>query len=406
MNTLFVSPRQCWPATGGAKLREYHFAKALEEQGHLHYVFFSSAGAAPPTTKELAFSSITPVPPIQGYTVKKLIGGLVGRWPLSVRNYWSEQMAGALRTVARESPPFDVVHLDSPHLVIYEDLLRSLLPKAQIFYDWHNIESDILRQFAKNGPSAPKRLYARITASKMGAVEARILRTADGHVVCSEREKTQLLTIAPKARIEVIANGVDVQRFPAEATRGEGRTRLLFVGLMNYHANVEAALWFTQRLWPRIREQFPALRLTLVGADPVPQIRALAELPGVEVTGTVPRVEPYYDEALAAIVPLRTGGGTRLKILEAMAAGVPVISTELGAEGLDVTPGQDILLAPSVDSPELERRWCSAVATVAGDDPAEWIRLSRAGRQLVERHYDWARLRQQLAEIYRRWIGS
>ena len=120
--------------------------------------------------------------------------------------------------------------------------------------------------------------------------------------------------------------------------------------MMDYNANVDAVTSFAQRIWPILRQRFPDLQLWIVGANPPPAVVQIGKLEGVTVTGTVPDVRPYYRDALAAIVPLRTGGGTRLKILEAMAAGVPVVSTPLGAEGLPVTPGKNILFADPDDS--------------------------------------------------------
>src|SRR5205085_8351398 len=143
-----------------------------------------------------------------------------------------------------------------------------------------------------------------------------------------EQERQQLLKLAPGARISVIDNGVDTTYF-SEGAAGSEKNRILFVGSMNYHPNIEAAVAFARELWPALKKHMPGYKLTILGANPDPAVIALRELDGVEVTGTVPDVRPYYREALAAIVPLRSGGGTRLKILEAMAAGVPVISSEL-----------------------------------------------------------------------------
>jgi glycosyltransferase involved in cell wall biosynthesis len=387
----------------GAKLREYHLAKALGTQGWLHYVFFSAANGVVPSGSDLPFcGGITPVAPAKLYGKANLIRGVMGRWPLPVLNYTSQEMTDVLQKVAR-SRQFQIVQLDSIHLAPYEALLRRLLPQARIVYDWHNIESDILRQYAKRGPTLARRRYAAITARKMAQLESKILHSAHGHIVCSDRERERLLQLAPQARVEVIENGVDVHRFPATFRAGPERRRLVFVGLMNYHANVDAAVWFTERIWPALRRQFPQLTLTLVGAEPSPEVMELAKQERVEVTGTVPDVAPYYAEAVAALVPLRSGGGTRLKILESMAAGVPVISTRIGAEGLEVTPGQDILLAPAEDGPELEQQWSAAVQSIV-TDPGLWLQMARAGRQRVEGQYDWGVLGTRLVETYRRWI--
>jgi glycosyltransferase involved in cell wall biosynthesis len=167
---------------------------------------------------------------------------------------------------------------------------------------------------------------------------------------------------------------------------------------MGYHANVAAASWFTREIWPDIAKRFPALRLCLVGSNPTPAVRALGG-DSVEVTGTVPSVAPYYQEALAAIVPLRVGGGTRLKILEAMAAGVPVISTTLGAEGLAVRSGENILIADRAED------WVTALDSISGTaGERRWSEIAGAGRNLVESRYDWGALGRSLYETYRGWL--
>jgi glycosyltransferase involved in cell wall biosynthesis len=402
MNILFVSPRQCWPAVSGAKLREYHLARALGSRARLHYVFFSSPNGNPPSKADLPFcAEITPIAPARSYTPAKVVRGLLGRWPISVLNYTSPEMTAALTSIARASK-FDVVHLDSIHLAAYEPLLRSLLPKASILYDWHNIESDIMRQYAARAGSPARRIYSALTTGKLAALENRILHSASGHLVCSPRERDNLMKIAPRARIEVIENGVDTTRFQASPPAHLQRNRVVYVGLMSYHANIEAATWFTRQVWPSIHRKFPTWTLTLVGADPARPVLDLAREPGVEVTGTVPDVAPYYDQAIAAVVPLRTGGGTRLKILEAMAAWVPVVSTPIGAEGLEISDGANILLAPG-DGPGLEEKWTASLESVAAESPFRSALVS-AGRALVLDRYDWEAIESRVFDLYRQWV--
>jgi glycosyltransferase involved in cell wall biosynthesis len=168
---------------------------------------------------------------------------------------------------------------------------------------------------------------------------------------------------------------------------------------MAYHANSDAILWFTGRIWPAIHERFPHWTLTLVGSDPPPRVRELSTRPGVEVTGTVPDVRPYYAEAVLAIVPLLTGGGTRLKILEALAAGVPVVSTTMGVEGLTVTPGKEVLIA------DTEADWLPACSSLA-DQGDLWRKLVTAGRRLAETRYDWDVLGKSLVTTYRHWLSE
>src|SRR2546423_3850046 len=229
-----------------------------------------------------------------------------------------------------------------------------------------------MQQYSERAIGTLRRAYARRTSSQLSRLERRAMKEFDAHVVVSDSDRAKLLDLTGDARIFVIENGVDTDYYPdkriesahaawvaqqrnAVATSPDLRSepkagstlryRLVFVASMDYHANSDAAVNFAREVWPGIHERRPDLVFTIVGRDPAPEVRQLAMLPGIEVTGTVEDVRPYYHEALAAIVPLRVGGGSRLKVLEAMAAGVPVVSTTLGAEGLDVRNEKNILVA-------------------------------------------------------------
>ena len=310
-------------------------------------------------------------------------------------NYTSDAMKQALTEVLREGT-FDLVHLDIIHMAGYQQMLERAMPRARIVYNWHNIESELMERYSIREQSIPKRIYASVTARRLRMTEEHILRTAYGHIVCSAREREQLLRRVPEARVEVVGNGVDIGFYRAPDVEPARRDRLVFVGSMDYHANVDAAVWFSGEIWPHLRNRFPEWRLTLVGSNPGAAVSALAGHPGIEVTGTVPDVRPYYNEAVAAVVPLRTGGGTRLKILEAMASGVPVVSTALGAEGLEVSPGQNILMA------ENEKDWMLALGSISDGSSLRSMLISE-GKHLVATRYDWDILGGALNDIYRHW---
>lgn len=387
MRILYLSPRESWPTNSGAKLRDYHLARGLAQAAEVRYLFFGGAAAA----SELKG---THVPTPAKYTASKIFRGVIGPQPLPILNYTSDEMAAAISALA--SDVFDVVHLDSIHMAGYLPELRKLWPRATVILDWHNIESEAMRRFANSSSSRLKRAYARYTAAGLQRVEDRMLAQLQGHLVCSERERNMLLRRNPAARIAVIDNGVDSTRFTA--SHNPRSTRVIFVGQMSYGPNAEGAVWFVNDIWPALRQQFPKLTLSIVGADPGPAVQVLASRDGVTVTGTVPDVRSYYDGAFAAVVPLRSGAGTRLKILEAMAAEVPVISTALGAEGLAVTDGVNLLLAEDPSS------WLVAFHRISDETQAR--ALTSAARQLVVDRYDWSILGKKLVETYRDWTSA
>ncbi len=397
MRILFLSPRLCWPLRTGARVREYHLARALGRQASVTYVSFIGPGVERPAAADLPFFADVHLVPLEGlYSPLKILRGLAGRWPLTILNYTTSAMKTKLsEIVARQR--FDVIHVDGSSMAAYVPFLQAEIGASlPAIYDWHNIDSEVLQRFSTSAGSAPKRAYAALTARRLAHAEREILRSGSGHAVCSEREKTQLLSIEPKAPIAVIENGVDCTYF-AGAAGAEPRRHIVFVGSMDYAPNVEAAVWFARRIWPGVRERLPDCSLVLVGSNPAPAVRELASEPDVEVTGTVPDVRPYYDGALAAIVPLRTGGGTRLKILEAMAAGVPVVSSGVGAEGLAVTPGADI------DIVEAESEWIRALAALA-EQSQLWSERAACGLRLVQSRYDWQIVGNLLYENYQAWV--
>jgi glycosyltransferase involved in cell wall biosynthesis len=396
VRVLFLSPRQSWPAVSGAKLRDFHFAKALGERTRLTYAYFSHHSGEAPSLEQFPFCErLVAIPAPKMYTPGKVLRGMLGRWPLPVVNYTSPAMEEAVRELAG-GESFDIVHLDSIHMAGY----TQLMPGARITYNWHNIESELMSRYAASALSPARRIYGRVTARRLAALEKELLQNAFGHLVCSQREKDQLHALVPRARIAVIENGVDAGAFSQGSGSGNARKRLVFVGSMNYHANIDAAVWFTRDLWPAIHRRFPEWKLTLVGSNPAPAVLALRD-EAIEVTGTVPSVAPYYEDALAAIVPLRTGGGTRLKILEAMAAGVPVISTTLGAEGLALSQGENILIADG------EQSWMEALDSISGaGHEMRWKAMAEAGRSLVESRYDWKVLGKNLFDTYCEWLKS
>jgi glycosyltransferase involved in cell wall biosynthesis len=339
---------------------------------------------------------IVAVPKPRAYSPTSVFRGLVGRWPLPVVNYTSGEMKSAIAAAAANG--VDAVHFEGVNMAAYIPFLRQVLPGRPITFNWHNIESEAMERYAASASSLARRMYARVTAGRLAQAERFILQHAAGNFVCSERERRLLAASAPEATIAVSENGVDTAAFTESTQSNRPRERILFVGLMAYHANADAAVWFVRNVWPELRQRMPGKVLTIVGAEPGPAVLALRSEPGVEVTGTVPDVRPYYEEAFTAVVPLRVGAGTRLKILESMAAGVPVISTAVGAEGLDVRPGENILLA------ETAEQWVLAIESLTND--ALRKNLTGAARVLVSSRYDWRIIRENFFKTYASWVDG
>ena len=407
MHVLQLAPKVCWPLDTGAKLRNYHLARVLAERARVTLLAFTDHEQSI-ANLEKSYEQVVTVTREPDYTFSKMLRGVLGTTPLPVLNYTNDSMTRAVESLLGEQD-FDVVQIESIHLMAYLPNIRAARSRPLIVCDWHNIESELLRRYSERESNVARRAYARKTARLMSQLERRALIEFDAHLVVSVRDAERLRNIDSEAQVSLIENGVDMAHYSddeieaayatwAAADAARKTKRIVFVCSMDYHANVDGAVSFGREVWPRVRDRQPELVFTVVGRDPAPEVRALTTIPGIEVTGTVDDVRPFYREALAAIVPLKVGGGSRLKILEAMAAGVPVISTTLGAEGLNVRDSENILIA------DTNEQLAEAIVSVV-ESEEQCKRLSNAGRALISRHYDWSQLGTNLLEIYQKLLA-
>jgi glycosyltransferase involved in cell wall biosynthesis len=381
-------------------LRDYQLARQLAARSSVTFVEMRHTGEKPRIPPDgSGFASMVTLEKDATYTPSKMLRGLAGPTPVTVLNCWSHRSASLLANVLR-SHRFDTVQIEGVHLMEYLPVIREASESPAIVVDWHNVESELMWRFAETTGNWAKKLAAKRTAKLIEGAENRLLNTCATHTVTSERERQKLLARCRTANIHVVPNGVDTCFYTvdkvAEAFRGGGQCNskqtILFVGSMDYHANIDAAAWFSRTAWPEIARKYPHLDFTIVGRDPAPEVRALAS-DRIHVTGTVDDARPFYASAVAVVVPLRSGSGTRLKILEAMAAGVPVISTRLGAEGIEAEDGVHLLLAES--GAEIAAAVCRVTSSVETR-----ARLSQAARALVCRVYEWSVIGMQLHRIH------
>ena len=290
---------------------------------------------------------------------------------------------------------FDIVNLEFTFLGHCD--LRQAPPGERIpplVVDSHNIDYDLARQYARAGGSLLRRLYAEANWRKLRREELETYRNADGVYLCSVADEQRLLDQIPGARTMVIPNAADVDFYKPRSADPppDGRT-VVFFGLMSYIPNIDGAIHFIREIWPRIADANPLARCKIIGGSPPPQLVALAG-PRVEFTGFVPDLRPHLAAAAAVVVPLRLGGGTRLKIVEAMAMGKAIVSTTLGAEGIEAVPGRDLLLE---DQPE---DFANAVNRLLAE-PGLAARIGNSARQLSEARYAWSGAAQTLESFYR-----
>ena len=292
---------------------------------------------------------------------------------------------------------FDIITVEFAQMAPYRFTGAGGRNATKLVLDEHNIEYDILYRTYEAGSVGPRKLYNYADYLKLRREERRAWRRFDGCTLTSARDEALLRRDCPRLPTAVVPNAVDVEFFRPAPAAPEPAT-VLFFGAIDYYPNTDGLLFFLDEVWPQLRARYPALTLRIVGPSPPEAITRRAG-PDIVVTGFVPDVRVELERATVAIAPLRVGGGTRLKIVEAMAMGKAIVSTTIGAEGIDVTAEEDILLA---DEP-------GAFADQVGralDDAALRRRLGVAARRLVERRYSWAASVEKLEGFYRRLLAG
>jgi glycosyltransferase involved in cell wall biosynthesis len=302
------------------------------------------------------------------------------------------------RLAARLSQhPFDVVEIEGIEMTPYlPTITAASQPRPLIIYDAHNAEWILQKRAFEADIRNPTRwhaaAYSWVQWLRLRRYEANTLRQVDHTIAMSAPDKVALRDVAPNAPITVIPNGVDLEAY-GHFRGAPVQVDLLFTGKMDFRPNIDAALWFGRHVLPLIQKQRPRTSFAIVGQRPHPRLDVLREMPGVTVTGYVDDVRPYLAGATVYVAPLRVGGGTRLKLLEAMVMGKAIVSTTVGAEGFPVVNGHELVLA---DEPE---QFAGEVLNLL-ENPARRSRLGSIGRTFAEANYGWDALTPQLEKVY------
>lgn len=392
MRILWVNSGFLHPTTRGGQIRTLEMMKKLHERHEIHYAALD--GGEEPEGPERAGEYSSKVHAFPHKAADKRSAGFVadvGRGvidpvPVAVRRFYSRQMGEQLGRWYAEGK-FDRAVCDFlapaahfPHL-----------DRALLFQ--HNVETMIWRRHAEHAPDPLRKFYLGLQARRMFAFEKRVCREAGFVAAVSEGDAEAMRQLFQVDRVAPIPTGVDTDYFQPPAMARETATDLVFVGSMDWLPNDDGVTWFLDRILPSIRARRPKATVVIVGRKPSEKLIERARTdPYLEVTGTVPDVRPYLWKAVLSIVPLRIGGGTRLKIYESMAAHVPVVSTAVGAEGLAVRDGETIALA---DEPEAFAARCLELL----DDRARRDTIAIAAARLVHDRFSWDEVARQFEEI-------
>ena len=328
---------------------------------------------------------------------------LVGTAPDMALRLHSPHMHAALFDLVIRSPGYDVVQVEGIEMAPYMLALQQRWsgPRPRFVYDDHNAEYVLQQRAFMTDARRPKRwiaaTYSLIQWRKLTAYERRVCRSADRVVAVSDVDRAALLRLDPALNVTTIPNGVDLDFYYPGVTQPAPEMTpdsLVFTGKMDYRPNIDAVTWFAAAVFPLIRQRVPAACFYIVGQQPSQRVMALAQRAGIVVTGKVRDTRPYIAGAGVYIIPLRIGGGTRLKVLEAMAMGQALVSTRLGCDGFPFADGREISYA---DEPQVFAD--RVVSLLENRDEAE--RLGHAARAAVEADYGWDAIVPQLEALYK-----
>lgn len=396
MRILMIADYLPYPLVGGDRIRIYNLLRRVARHHEVSLAAFSGTlqdvegvphlqqlCAKVATVSLQRHSKLARIPGL-------LLYGLQGK-PPELKFLYSEALVRKIRQLI-SIMDFDIVQIEHSRMGLYlETIPRDYGCKSILMF--HNIASQQYKRFSHVEQRLDRKVRTWLNSVSMGYWEPRYAEKFDRCTTVSEVDQTLLLTANPRLKVDVIPNGVDIENYkPLPPLPENAKPSLLFIGNMGYPPCVDAALHFCDKIFPIICQEISAIDLWIVGRDPLPEVVRLNG-GNIHVTGRVEDVIPFYQHNAVCVVPLRAGSGTRLKILEAMALGRPVVSTTIGCEGLDVVDGVHLLIA---NSPQ---QFAEKTMHLLSDRQFYQF-ISANGRQLVEARYDWDKIAGRLMEVY------
>jgi len=393
MNILYLCHRFPFPPKRGGKIRPFNMIRHLHAGGHK--VTVCSLVRSPAEAQEgaglaehcHAFHQGRVTEPVQW---ARMIARLPLLTPSSMGYFYSPELAATVRRLLA-TERFDLIFVHCSSVAQYVEHVRDV-PKI---LDFGDMDSQKWLEYANYKPF-PLSMGYRLEGTKVLWAEKRLARRFDLCTATTRAEWQTLEDYRTGAATDWFPNGVDANFFCPTDGAYDADT-ISFIGRMDYYPNQECMQRFCQTVWPALRRERPAMKLLIVGADPSPAMRALGNLPGVTVTGSVPDVRPYIRGSALMVAPLAIARGTQNKILEAMAMGVPVVTSSAAAGGVDAEAERHFLVADRAD--DIARAVLRIVA-----DPAERARLAQAGRERMLSHHAWTHSMKRLDAIIERCV--
>jgi glycosyltransferase involved in cell wall biosynthesis len=399
MKILWVKPGKLLPLDTGGKLRTYNILRQLSATHELTYV--SYYGGDPDQTYERDILTHIPgtvpvstgEPQLTGFARHlDYLRHLPERSPYSISKFAHAKVRKLLRAWIPERK-FEVAVCDFLHSTL--NFPKHLATPTALFQ--HNVESILWKRRAEVEVKWPDRGASKIEYAKMRRFEPEQVRRFHHVIAVSETDRQAMSSMVDPRHISVVPTGVDLSKYQYDPAARPSSPLVVFTGSMDWAANIDGVEFFCQEIWPLVLAKMPDARFRIVGRDPHSRVQALAS-DTVQVTGTVPSIVDHLRDAAVFVVPLRIGGGTRIKIYEGMAMGKATVSTTVGAEGLDVQHGRDILLE---DSPA---GFAGAILTFLQNEDAR--RRYEAAAAATARKYDWSVITHRFVEVLQKTIAA
>lgn len=398
MKILVTDEEFPWPLDSGKRIRSFNLISRLVSRHEVYYLAYGVSDSE--GFDHLKQCGITPLPVPRQVPRKsgfvfylRLLRNLFSPWPYIVSSHYSCLFDSALKVEIEMRRPDLVLCEWTPYAIFLSDLPG---PKKMIVA--HNIEHRIWRRYYDNESNPIKRWYIGLQMRKLERFERQAFAWADAATAVSESEAEIIRSFTPGLPVSVIENGVDLGYFAPQPPPANS-SRLVFVGALDWRPNQDAVRHLVGDILPILKGMGVQIEIDLIGSNPPPELVALSRRPGVNLVGHVQDVRPYVARAAVYVVPLRIGGGTRLKILEALAMKKAVVATRVGAEGLDVSDGENIMLA---DTPET---FAGKIKQILEDSELA-RRLGENGRRLVEQSYGWDHLAGKLDKAITNLVGT
>lgn len=398
MKLLILDEEFPFPLNTGKRIRTFNLVARLAKSHKVYYIANGQSDSV--GFKALAAAGITPVAVERKIPRKsgllfylRLLFNLFSRYPYIVSSHYSSLFAEKLSYCLKQDR-FDIVIAEWTPYAVY---LQGVRESRKVIVA-HNLEHRIWERYFRNERNILKKWYIGKQLRKVRRFEMESFAKVDGVAAVSPVEAGEIARYGRELTVEVVPNGVDLDYFGGEWVEADNST-MIFVGSMNWRPNQDAIQYFVRDIFPLIKKDINNAKTVFVGQDPPASILKLGDTAGIEIVGRVDDVRPFVRKAGVYVVPLRIGGGTRLKILEALAMKKAVVSTSVGAEGIAVTPEVNILIG---DSPE---EFASQVKRVISDKNLR-SKLGEAGRELVEKNYGWDRIAVTLENFLHRLMGE